>query len=307
VSNLTKHLYAWLFHSSAMNMKRAEAGISVLIVFIAMILVAAVAAGVFITTANVLQQRSLATGNEAQERISRGMEIVEILGIQENNRVIGFEMLIRPLPSSSSLTQDSLFLQFSGSQWGHSAYVQNNFGEYYETTTGPVATVMPTSWPIHNVDEEGTAQDTLTYGVFTGGVYVPGLVLETDRGYRAELFLAGTQENVYYPLINTTVDQVFGYVRYSGDQYTLSSATSTCDFDTQMRNHRFCLEEVLGNGNQFIDRGEMWRLTYRLSEPQSLGEASPVSFRLVSSRGHVAQVSINLPQVFPQEVFRVWP
>jgi len=50
--------------------KKAEAGIGTLILFIAMILVAAVAAGVLISTATSLQSKALFTGSKAQGQVS---------------------------------------------------------------------------------------------------------------------------------------------------------------------------------------------------------------------------------------------
>lgn len=60
--------------------KRAEMGVGVLIVFIAMLLVAAIAAGVLITTVTSLQQKALTTGQETRGEISTHINFVEVKG-----------------------------------------------------------------------------------------------------------------------------------------------------------------------------------------------------------------------------------
>ena len=58
--------------------KSAAQGIGTLIIFIALILVAAVAAGVLIQTAGSLQSKSLDVGRQSQEKITANMEVVQL-------------------------------------------------------------------------------------------------------------------------------------------------------------------------------------------------------------------------------------
>ncbi len=70
------------------NNKKGSQGIGTLIIFIAMILVAAVAAGVLIRTASSLQGKAENTGTEVQQRLGTGFSIVEVVANDTSDGII---------------------------------------------------------------------------------------------------------------------------------------------------------------------------------------------------------------------------
>lgn len=73
----------------SIHSNRASIGIGSMIVFIAMVLVAGIAASVLITTSNNLEMQAMQSGQDTRDEVASGIRVYQIIGNYNNRNVSG--------------------------------------------------------------------------------------------------------------------------------------------------------------------------------------------------------------------------
>jgi len=95
---------------------RGQVGIGTLIVFIAMVLVAAIAAGVLINTAGFLQSSAAQTGQEASDATTNRLQVVNTIGerFTANNEIGVVNITVKAAPGADNVDLETATIQWIG-------------------------------------------------------------------------------------------------------------------------------------------------------------------------------------------------
>jgi flagellin FlaB len=93
-------------------------GIGAMIVFIAMVLVAGIAASVLIQTSTKLESQAMRTGQETTEEVSTGIAVFDIKGyVPASGNIDNMTITVRPRAGSADIDLAEVFLELSNTDY----------------------------------------------------------------------------------------------------------------------------------------------------------------------------------------------
>ncbi|SDY26036.1 archaellin/type IV pilin N-terminal domain-containing protein [Halopenitus persicus] len=124
-----------MFESITSDNDRGQVGIGTLIVFIAMVLVAAIAAGVLINTAGFLQTQSEATGEESTQQVTDRLQIVDIVGTAGNSAITQVDMTTTKSPGSGDIDLTEVTIELVATDAATLEHSTHNPTDEFTTTS----------------------------------------------------------------------------------------------------------------------------------------------------------------------------
>jgi flagellin FlaB len=88
-------------------------GIGAMIVFIAMVLVAGIAASVLIQTSTKLESQAMTTGQETIKEVSSGIAVFDIEGNVGSNKINKLAITVRPRAGSADIDMNETFVELA--------------------------------------------------------------------------------------------------------------------------------------------------------------------------------------------------
>jgi flagellin-like protein len=158
---------------------RGQVGIGTLIIFIAMVLVAAVAAGVLVNTSGLLQSQAEDTGADAQAQISNQIEVVTATGVARDGTdgVEKIELVVKKSAGSDPIDLSQASIQYTSDSASETLTYLSGSGDATadQFNTTDLKDVGSTSSPSEVLDANGDrVKITVAAGLVQGSDIAEG-------------------------------------------------------------------------------------------------------------------------------------
>ena len=307
-------------------MKKAEMGVGTLIIFISMLLVAAVAAGVLIQTAGSLQEKSLATGQQARAQISTHAETIEVSATDgRNSEVTDFNQLIKLAPGSDAIKLDQVIVTFNTQDAtgtlkyrGTGSVCEKNNADGYNTwaaeDVGRLTTAVNMYTLADDLDDDGaddylyiteTENLTLVFNLSSAGAISINVGANISGAGTTPVDLAFSRAAV------GNSSQTFAYVEISGS----TSTDNEIDADVSLLVTPYRLgegyfaviyeQESTNMIEGTLQRGDIVKLCFEA--PRAVGESEDVRLNFIPKIGTSTLTLFTTPDVISTERVYLYP
>ncbi len=166
-----------IIHRILKDIDKGSIGIGAMIVFIAMVLVAGIAASVLIQTSTTLESQALATGRETTAEVSSGIAVVSIVGNNSSGSIQHLAITIRTRGGSDDIDLAQTVIEISNSSiksfltYDDTTCIlaDNVNGEIFEDTYYPTTATSFTIIVLEDADDSCSSSSS---AVINSGDYV---------------------------------------------------------------------------------------------------------------------------------------
>jgi len=193
--------------------ERGQVGIGTLIVFIAMVLVAAIAAGVLINTAGFLQTQAEDTGEGSTEQVADNLNVItEVGNVSAGDKINRLRIGVQPAAGANDINLAELTIQYVSDNEFANIVVGNDTTTSDDTATGDTD---PTDINVANSGgDRASGEERYDVSVITAENEDD--IVMSDNADRYEIIIP----------VNGTADPSLGSSNFNGDLRALDEGES---------------------------------------------------------------------------------
>jgi archaellin len=293
-----------------LNNKKADMAIGTLIIFISMIVVAAIAAGVIIQTATALQNKALLTGEKAKQQVGTGITTILIYGEDGSDKTLeSFYMKVKLSPGSDPLKFKDMLLEIDTPNSSIDAIygerirnLDNNswysldtyMADLNEDNVQDYIMVYNSTHMVLNISNGSTTSSFRTYVQFV-----------FDSNYNTNISAASSALPVYIRNFNSKIS-AFGETYGTLSMVGYTSTANELDGNvlvivgkgTALEQGGYAVDYLLKGANWkegYLQRGDVVKMA--LVAPHEIGEDEEIDVRIIPKSGSPRTVSIVVPDL----------
>lgn len=317
--------------------KKAVVGIGTMIVFIAMVLVASVAASVLVMTSSALQDRAYAVGNEARERLVTGIDIISIVGNADvsDEEIESLEILIRLSAGSPDVQLRNAGLTLTSKDFSLGATLQTQLNDLDldgdEFNTLHLSNINASYSSCRDLDGDrideqvrivsyNSSVDALEFK-FSFNSHVAYAILDDKATSGTSFNLSDViireydygDENTAYGYISIDVTLTEDNVIKTTDgslDIQMNQETYVCSLayeDYLIPETRYCTVSNLGDNDFIVESGEILRLLFKFTDARVLKPDQELEFQFVPKKGSIVSYTLTIPDVINSQKITIWP